>query len=65
MDCEGHVADARVGEALSALHRLCAEVRVLGSYPRADGLATTLRLGTADQDFRTAAAWLARVRAGT
>ena len=65
MDCEGHVADARVGEALSALHRLCAEVRVLGSYPRADGLATTLRLGTADQDFQTAAAWLARVRAGT
>ena len=64
MDCEGHVADARVGEALSALHRLCAEVRVLGSYPRADGLATTLRLGTADQDFQIAARWLARVRTG-
>ena len=64
MDCEGHLADARVGEALSALHRLCAEVRVLGSYPRADGLPTTLRTGTADRDFTDAASWLARVRAG-
>ena len=25
IDCEGHVADARVGDALAALHRLCAE----------------------------------------
>ena len=64
MDCEGHLADARVGEALSALHRLCAEVRVLGSYPRADGLPTSLRTGTADRDFLDAASWLARVRAG-
>ena len=64
MDCEGHLADARVGEALSALHRLCAEVRVLGSYPRADGLPTTLRTGTADRDFTEAATWLAQVRTG-
>ncbi len=39
MDCEGHVADPRVGEALMGLHRVCPQVRYLGSYPRADGLA--------------------------
>jgi prephenate dehydratase len=37
LDCEGHVAEARVGEALAALHRVCEDLRFLGSYPRADG----------------------------
>ena len=36
IDCEGHVADARVGEALMGLRRVCSDVRFLGSYPRAD-----------------------------
>lgn len=62
IDCEGHLADARVGEALAALHRTCAEVRVLGSYPRADGVASDVRAGTSDADFRAAAAWLDRLR---
>ena len=64
VDCEGHLADARVGEALSALRRVCADVRVLGSYPRADGLAPTVRAGTSDDDFRDAAAWLSQLRSG-
>jgi prephenate dehydratase len=64
IDCEGHVADARVGEALAALHRTCAEVRVLGSYPRADGVASDVRPGTADGSYRAAAAWLDRLRSG-
>jgi prephenate dehydratase len=64
IDCEGHIADARVGDALAALHRFCAEVRFCGSYPRADGGPSTPRPGTADADFVTAAAWLARVRRG-
>ena len=65
IDCEGHVADARVGEALSALRRICADVRFLGSYPRADGEAPTLRSGVADEDFTDAAAWLRALREGT
>lgn len=65
IDCEGHVADARVGEALAALHRTCADVRVLGSYPRADGVPAQPQAGTSDGDFRAAAAWLARLRDGT
>ncbi len=64
VDCEGHVADARVGEALSALRRVCADVRVLGSYPRADSRLTSVRPGTSDTDFRDAADWLARLRQG-
>jgi len=65
MDCEGHIADARVGDALAALHRICADVRYLGSYPRADGQpGEPIGPGAADQDFAAAAGWLARVRAG-
>ncbi|MDH2425703.1 prephenate dehydratase [Sphaerisporangium sp. TRM90804] len=63
-DAEGHIGDARVGEALSGLHRLCADVRFLGSYPRADRLAPQVRTGTGDAEFSEAAGWLARVRAG-
>lgn len=62
VDCEGHLADARVGEALSALRRACADVRFLGSYPRADGTTPVVRPGTSDADFRDAAAWLTRLR---
>src|SRR5689334_4965762 len=65
LDCSGHVADARMGEALQGLHRVCADVRFLGSYPRtgADRPAAA-PAGTADADFADAAAWLARIRAG-
>ena len=65
IDCEGHVADARVGDALAALHRLCAEVRFLGSYPRADALPgkpVDERVG--DAAFAGAQQWLAQVREG-
>jgi prephenate dehydratase len=62
IDCEGHVADARVGEALMGLRRVCADVRFLGSYPRADGGRPTLRYGTGDDDFRNAEAWLREIR---
>jgi prephenate dehydratase len=64
IDCDGHLAEARVGEALAALHRSCASVRVLGSYPRADGQPTSAPPETADGAYRAAAAWLARLRGG-
>jgi len=65
LDCTGHLADARVGEALMGLRRICADVRFLGSYPRA-GSEEPVRppVGTSDADFADAAAWLARLRAG-
>ncbi len=62
IDCEGHVADARVGDALAALHRICAEVRYLGSYPRADGRTGPVPDGRSDSAFTAAAGWLDRIR---
>jgi prephenate dehydratase len=64
IDCEGHVAEARVGEALMGLRRICSGVRFLGSYPRSDGGRTQVREGTSDAAFADAGAWLARLRDG-
>jgi prephenate dehydratase len=64
VDVEGHVDDARVGEALMGLRRVCAEVRYLGSYPRIDGRPPVVRRGVSDEEFREAQAWLARIRLG-
>jgi prephenate dehydratase len=64
MDAEGHIAQARVAEALAALRRLCADVRFLGSYPTADGSTPTERRGTSEEDFADAAAWVGQLRRG-
>ena len=63
VDLKGHVSEARVGEALMGLRRTCADVRFLGSYPRADGMVVDVTSGTADSDFRDAEAWLRQLRA--
>jgi prephenate dehydratase len=63
IDCEGHVDDARVGEALMGLRRVCPDVRFLGSYPRADDRPEPDH-SVDDAVYRDAAAWLGRVRAG-
>jgi prephenate dehydratase len=64
IDAEGHVAQARVAEALAALRRLCADVRFLGSFPSADGALPSERRGTSDEDFADAAAWVGELRRG-
>jgi prephenate dehydratase len=64
IDAEGHIAQARVAEALAALRRLCADVRFLGSYPTADGSTPTERRGTGEEDFADAAAWVGELRRG-
>jgi prephenate dehydratase len=62
IDCEGHVAEARVGEALMGLRRVCSDVRFLGSYPRGDSGRTIVRPGTSDPEFADALAWLGTLR---
>jgi prephenate dehydratase len=70
IDCEGHVSQARVGEALMGLRRVCSAVRFLGSYPQArpvasGGLATAGPVSAddkSDAEFVAAADWLARIR---
>ncbi|TQN38129.1 prephenate dehydratase [Blastococcus colisei] len=65
LDCEGHIADRRVGEALAALHRVCDDVRFLGSYARTDGRDNKPVPGTAaDPAFAEAEEWLAGIRGG-
>ena len=65
LDCEGHIADRRVGEALAALHRVCDDVRFLGSYPRADGRENKPVPPVAgDAAFAEAETWLERIRTG-
>lgn len=58
LDCVGHIDDAAVGEALQALHRRCAQLRYLGSWPT--GAAT----GAVPPPLDEAARWLAGLRGG-
>lgn len=58
MDFEGHLLNERVGETLMGLRRVCADVRFLGSYPRADGTAVDVRPATTDRAFVEARTWL-------
>jgi prephenate dehydratase len=62
IDCEGHIADERVGDAIAALHRVCGDVRYLGSYPRRDGSQGPVPPGRTDAEFTEAREWLSRVR---
>lgn len=64
VDIEGHVEEARVGAALIGLHRICAEVVFLGSYPRLDGRAPTVPDGVTDADYEAARQWLTELRRG-
>ncbi len=64
IDCEGHIDDTRVGEAMVGLRRVCAEVRFLGSYPRSGGGHAHVRPGASNQEFAEALAWLGRLRFG-
>jgi prephenate dehydratase len=63
-DAEGHIAAQRVGEGLAALRRICADVRFVGSYPKADGAPTDERSGTSDLSFTDAEAWVEALRRG-
>jgi prephenate dehydratase len=62
IDAEGHIADERVGDAVAALHRVCADVRYLGSYPRRDGRQAAIPPGRTDGEFAAARLWLRGVR---
>ncbi len=57
-DCVGHIDDGAVAEALKALHRRCADVRYLGSWP------TGSSVGVPPPPADEASRWLARLREG-
>ena len=64
IDAEGHINDARVGDALTGLRRICEVIRFLGSYPRADKVAPTTTKSSSDQAFKSSNDWLNEVRKG-
>jgi prephenate dehydratase len=57
IDSAGHLTDARVAGALRGVHRHAASVRVLGAYPRADGMADTPREHDSDGAYAAAGDW--------
>ena len=62
VDLEGHIRDARVADALRGLHRVTAEIRFLGSYPRADKQPPLIRPYNSDTAFEDAAHWVQALR---
>ncbi|WP_144672196.1 prephenate dehydratase [Arthrobacter sp. U41] len=64
IDADGHVADARVADALAGLHRISPATRFLGSYGRADGHRTVVEPHTSDSAFRAAHAWVKDILSG-
>ncbi|GFG53812.1 prephenate dehydratase [Mycolicibacterium agri] len=58
LDCVGHIDDDAVAEALKALHRRCADVRYLGSWP------TGSAVGALPPNLDEPSQWLAMLRDG-
>ena len=58
LDCVGHIDDEAVAEALKALHRRCADVRYLGSWP------TGSAAGATPPQLDEASRWLTQLRDG-
>lgn len=57
VDADGHIAEARMAEALRALHRISPQIRFMGSYPRADAQVPEIPAHTTDQAFHEAQSW--------
>lgn len=69
IDAAGHIDDARMGQALTGLKRVCADLRFLGSYPRAavagaTASADAVPAAVTDDAFADADRWLQALRAG-
>ena len=64
IDAEGHVRDERVADALLGVKRFSPNVVFLGSYPRADRVAASVRDHHDDDTFRDARDWLSGLITG-
>ncbi|WP_299168455.1 prephenate dehydratase [uncultured Arthrobacter sp.] len=62
IDADGHIADARVADALQGLHRISPGLRFLGSYARADRREYEVARHTSDQAFEAAQEWVDSLR---
>ncbi|MET3176785.1 UNVERIFIED_ORG: prephenate dehydratase [Arthrobacter sp. UYCu721] len=64
IDADGHIADARVADALAGLHRISPATRFLGSYGRADAQSSNVAQHTSDEAFRAAHEWVGQILQG-
>jgi prephenate dehydratase len=62
VDVDGHLAQERVADALAGLHRVCPDLRFLGSYPAAEGLSSSVDAHNSDSAFSAAHAWVTGLR---
>jgi prephenate dehydratase len=61
IDAAGHLSEPHLAEALRSVHRHVHELRVLGSYPRADGVESRPDTADARAAYERAADWYARL----
>lgn len=59
IEANAHISEPRMAEALTGLHRSCGQVRYLGSYPRADGVAHEVPTQASGAAYEDARAWVA------
>ncbi|WP_104060192.1 prephenate dehydratase [Arthrobacter sp. 4R501] len=64
IDADGHIADARVADALAGLHRISPATRFLGSYGRADAQSSSVAQHTSDEAFQAAHEWVGQILQG-
>lgn len=57
IDCAGHLRDARIAAALRSIHRHVSEVKVLGSYARADAVSDQPAPYEAEPAYAAARDW--------
>lgn len=59
IDIVGHIQEERIQASLIGLHRMCRDVRFMGSYPRVDGVRAAIPDGARDEDFVAGRQWVA------
>lgn len=62
IDAQGHIAEPRMAEALTGVHRIARRVQFLGSYPSADGEKVIVDPDMTAQAFAAAHDWLEAIR---
>ncbi|MGB3185419.1 MAG: prephenate dehydratase [Ornithinimicrobium sp.] len=58
IEANGHISESRMAEALTGLHRTCADVRYLGSYPRANGNEHPIPVQASEEAYERAWGWV-------
>ncbi len=64
IEANGHISEPRMAEALTGLRRSCADVRYLGSYPRADRAAHVVSAQASETAYMQAREWVASLTCG-